>query len=283
MTHPQVTHVTETITPELAQKYLDMNRLNRPIREWRLKLLISDMEKGRYVENGEGGITFDWNGDIAAGQHTLTAVVRSGVTITCRVTRGVDPAWRSTMNDSMHQQFRDDLHIAGVADSSAAEALIRKVIVWEATAKANKGQGGLMTWRGNRISRSALTSEWPTYAAGITATIADTKTWRELWGGVGNRGAMQMFRWILTEKHAFPRDKVEDFFSRCVYGSQDEADRVLFQKLRIKLAANPNTPQQVFWLIRAWNAWVNQENMSKLQEPKGGLADPFPKLRRPNR
>jgi hypothetical protein len=283
MTQPKVTHVTETITPGLAQKYLDMNKLNRPIREWRLKLLIADMEKGRYVENGEGGITFDWNGDIAAGQHTLTAVVRSGVTITCRVTRGVDPAWRSTMNDSMHQQFRDDLGVAGIHDASAAESLLRKVVVWERTAKTNKGQGGLMTWRGNRISRSALASEWPTYAKGITTTITDTKTWRQLWAGIGNRGAMQMFWWILTAKYALPRNQIEEFLSLCVYGSQNEADKVLFVKLRAKLTDNPDAPQQVFWLLRAWNAWAGEENMTKLQEPKNGFSDPFPKPRRPNR
>ena len=283
MAETQVAHTTETITPELAQKYLDQNKLNRKIKEWRVKLLIADILNGEYLENGEGGVTFDWNGNIAAGQHTLTAVIRAGKPITCRVTRGVDPAARATMNDSLHQQFSDDLTVAGVHNAAAAEALLRKIIVWEAVAKANKGQGGLMGWRGNRVSRSQLASEWPTYAAGITGTINNAKTWRDLWGGLGNRGAMHMFWWILTEKHGYNTGDVEEFFSRCVYGSQDETDRVLFNKLRVKLSLTPDAPQQVFWLMNAWNKWAAGESVTKLQEPKGGFADPFPKLRRPDR
>jgi hypothetical protein len=283
MAETQVAHTTETITPELAQKYLEQNKLNRIIKEWRVKLLIADMLAGNFVENGEAGITFDWNGNIAGGQHTLTAIIRSGVTVRLRVTRGVDPAARATMNDSLHQQFSDDLTVAGVHNAAAAEALLRKIIVWEAVAKKNKGQGGLMTWRGNRVSRSQLASQWPAYAIGITNTINNAKTWRDLWGGLGNRGAMHMFWWILTEKHGYNTGDIEEFFSRCVYGSQDEADRVLFNKLRMKLSLTPDAPQQVFWLMNAWNKWAAGESVTKLQEPKGGFADPFPKLRRPNR
>lgn len=279
-TQPFVTHITETITPQLAQKYLDDNKLNRPIREWRVKLLMDDMKAGRYLENGEGGVTFDWNGNIAAGQHTLTACIRSGTAIRCRVTRGVAPESRATMNDSMHQRFSDDLHVAGVSNSSAVESLLRKVVVWENVARENKGQGGLLTWRSYRMSRSALAAEWPTYAVGITATINDTKPWAEHWKGIGNRGALQMFWWIITEKHGYPASDAGEFLNLVIYGSQDETNKILFRKLTMKLAQNPDAARQVFWLTRAWNNWVLQEPVTKLQEPKGGLADPYPKLRR---
>jgi hypothetical protein len=282
MTKAQVTHVTETITPEIAQKYLASNRLNRPLKEWRIKLLQNDMENNHFVENGEAGITFDWNGNIAGGQHTLTAVVRSGVAIKVRVTRGVNPAVRATMNDSLHQRFSDDLTVSGVNNGSQAEPLVRKVIVWERVARENKGLGGLATWRNTRMSRASLSAEWPIYAAGITATLAVTANWHDLWRGVGNRGAMQLFYWVLTEKYGFTQEIAEDYFSRIVYGSQ-EWDRVLFQKLGRKLAENNSAEQQVYWLMRVWNAWVTQEKIAKLQAPKSGYSDPYPKLRRPNR
>jgi hypothetical protein len=281
MTETLVTHTNEQVTPAQALKYLKQNKLNRPIREWRVKLLAHDMTHGDFKENGEAGITFDWNDNIAGGQHTLNAIIRSGKTITLRVTRGVDPAARFTMNDSMHQQFSDDLGVAGVPSAAAAEALVRKVIVWENVAKEHKGQGGLNYWRGNRISRSQLAAEWPTYAEGINATVQDTKDWRQRWGGIGNRGALQMFWWILTEKHGFPQNSVNEFLSRIVYGSQDEQDRIIFNRLRAKLAADPDTPRQVWWMIRVWNAWTGEEHLKKLQEPKGGFTDPYPKIRRP--
>jgi hypothetical protein len=281
MTQTHVVHSTEDITPELAQKYLDRNKLNRDVKDWRVKLLVADMLANNFPENGEAGVTFDWNNNIAGGQHTLTAVVRSGRTIRMRVTRGVDPAARSTMNDSLKQRFRDDLTISGVGRAGHAEPLLRKVVVWETVAKANKGQGGLNTWRTTRFSRAQLSQAWPTYAAGITATLENTAPWHDLWKEVGNRGAMQLFYWVLTEKHGFHTEVVNDFLGKVVYGSSDEADRDLFQKLRRRLRLESSAEEQVFWLIRVWNAWLGSEHLARLMSPIGGITDPYPKLRIP--
>lgn len=276
-----VTHTTEDMTPELAQKYLDRNKLNRDIKDWRVKLLTADMLAHNFPENGEAGVTFDWNHNIAGGQHTLTAVVRSGQTVRMRVTRGVDPSARSTMNDSMKQRLRDDLKISGVDNAGHAEPLLRKVIVWETIAKENKGQGGMTRWRTTRFSRAALTQAWPTYAAGITATITGTSQWHDLWKGVGNRGAMQLFYWVLTEKYGISTELVDDYYGRVVYGSSDEVDKLLFHKLGRKLAEDDRAEVQVFWLLRVWNAWLSNEKLARLQSPVGGVSDPYPKIRLP--
>lgn len=273
-----VVHATEVITPELARRYLDRNRLNRPVKEWRIRLLAQDMSNGNFPENGENGVTFDWNGNIAGGQHTLLAIARSGVTLPLRVTRNVDPNARSTMNDSLKQRFSDDLTVAGVVSAVQAEPLLRKVVIWESVARRHKGQGGLAEWRNARMSRAALASEWPGYAAGITATLTETRKYHETFPG--NRGAMHLIWWVLREKHGFPEASVEAFFSRICYGSQ-EGDMTLFSKLRMRLARDKTAESQVFWVLRTWNAWVMGENLSRLQEPKGGISDPYPRLRRP--
>jgi hypothetical protein len=273
-----ITHVSEAIGPELAQKYLDKNKLNRIIRPYHVKQLSDDMQRDNFPENGENGVTFDWNGNIAGGQHTLMAIVDSGKTFTLRVTRGVAPDVRYTMNDSLKQRFSDDLHAAGVGKSSDSEALLRKVIVWERVAKAHKGQGGLIGWRQSKPSRAQLAAEWPTYATGIVNAAQQTQQWHGSWPG--NRGALAMMLWVLREKFGFPEDVVNDFFSRVAYGTQD-SDAVLFQRLRAKFAKDEAAPVQVFWLVRVWNAWIGDENLTKLQEPKGGITDPYPKVRRP--
>jgi hypothetical protein len=281
MTETLVTHINETITPETAQRYLDQNKLNRPVREAHVKVLLADILAGNFIENGEAGVTFDWNGNIAGGQHTLTAISRADRPVTCRVTRGVDPAARATMNDGLHQKFSDDLHVAGVVGATNAEPLLRKILVWETVEKNNRGQGGLLTWRITKMSRSHLAQQWPGYADEITRTLTDTKRWTELWKPIGNRGALHMFWWLLVEHTHIPAATVEDFLSRVVYGTQTETERTLFQKLHLRLDENRDAALQVFWLLRAWDNWVAGINVSKLQEPKGGIADPFPKIRRP--
>jgi hypothetical protein len=281
MTQTLVTHTNETITPQQAKKYLDQNKLNRPVREAHVKVLLADILAGNFMENGEAGVTFDWNGNIAGGQHTLTAISRGDRPVTCRVTRGVDPAARATMNDGLHQKFADDLHVAGVVSATSAEPLLRKILVWENVEKDNRGQGGLLAWRITKMSRSHLAQQWPGYADEIIRTLTDTKRWAELWKPIGNRGALHMLWWLLVEHTRIPAGTVEEFLSRVVYGTQTEGERVLFQKLHMKLSENRDAALQVFWLLRAWDNWAAGVNVSKLQEPKGGVTDPYPKIRRP--
>jgi hypothetical protein len=282
----------EDITPELAAKWLeDFNHHNRPVSEHRLRPMIDDMLNGRWMRNGEAGITFDWNGDIAGGQHTLTAVVRSGVTIRCRITRGVDPSARATMNDAYKQRFAHDLALAGVRRNTVMdEALLRKVIFWNGIGAANKGVGGLAGFRsGARLSRATLTAEWPKYAAEIIDTMDKVAGYNstEVWPG--NRGAMVFMYWLLAHRTGCNPVAVTEYFDRVVYGTNDEEDRILFSKLRKKLDSNPDASVQVYWLLRTWNAWVKGEKLTKLQAPKGSsdqvtgkmvLPDPYPAARR---
>lgn len=279
MTAPEITYTRETVTPDIAQKYLDRNKLNRPVKDWHVNQLANDMTNGNFVENGENGVTFDWNGNIAGGQHTLKAIVKSGKTVKFRVTRGVAPEVRATMNDSLKQSFSDDLSIAGVSSASLSDTLLRKVIVWEAVARQNKGQGGLAVWKTFRTSRAALAAEWPTYANGIVDALNGTAQWHRPWPG--NRGAMQLMYWLLTEKYAFSDVVVDEFFSNICYGSSDPTNRVMFQRLREKFNKNSAAPAQMYWLVRVWNAWIGEEKLSKLQEPQGGIRDPYPRVRRP--
>lgn len=278
MQNAEVTHTTETISPEVAARMLKHNRHNRKENPRRVAVLAADMEKGRWQENGEAGITFDWNGDIAGGQHTLLAVVKSGVTIRCRVTRGVDPDARHTMNDSMKQRLTDDLSVWGVKNASEASTLLYKVMTWERVASQNDGQGGLAAWRNGRFSRGDLAASWPRYAAGVTETVAATQKYAGRWPG--NRGAMQFFWWLLREKHGFDADMVAMFFDYVTFGSQEE-NRALFQRLWKKFRDDSRADRQVFWLCRTWNAFLKDERLTKLQEPRGGISDPYPKLRRP--
>lgn len=286
----QVTHVSEEITPALAEKYLKNNRFNRKVIPWRINLLADDMTAGHFPENGENGVTFDWNNNIAAGQHTLHAIVRSGKTLRLRVTRGVDPAARTTMNDSAKQRLSHDLQVWGISNASAAESLLRKIMVWETAASRNKGQGGLTAWRTMRFSRSGLATAWPRYATGVSEAITGAGQWLKDWPHEGNSGALYFMYWLLTEKHGFNSDKVTEFFNVLTYGSQDPDVGTLVAKIRRKFSENDWAEVQVFWMCRVWNAYTGGEKLSKLQAPKGGknpggktcadlgITDPYPKL-----
>lgn len=279
---PKITHSSERITPELAQKWMEAhNNSNRPISDRHVRLLAQDMGDGNFPENGENGVTFDWNDNIAGGQHTLMAIIRSGKTLTLRVTRGVDPSSRATMNDSWKQRLDHDLAVWGIRDTTDSAALLRKIVIWESVAKDSKGQGGLRQWRNTRFSRAHLITEWPKYATGITAAIQGAAKYIKDWPKGGNLGSMFFMYWLVTEKYGYSQEAAHEFFDHVCFGSQREGRT--FQRLwaRFQMPDERFADRQVFWLCRVWNAWLLDEKLTKLQEPKGGITDPYPRLRRP--
>ena len=81
----------EIITPKEAQAYLDNNAKHRPIKEKKVAEYMAEMQDGKWRLNGKT-ICFDTTGRLLNGQHRLSAVVRSGVSLTTVVVRGLDPA-----------------------------------------------------------------------------------------------------------------------------------------------------------------------------------------------
>ena len=107
----------ETITPELALKYLEHNRKNRVLRPSVVKRYANDMLNG-YWQLTPQGISFYENGDLADGQHRLNAVVHANIPVEFQVTYGV--AEDCTIQDRVIKRSTSDvLHLAGVTSSAA--------------------------------------------------------------------------------------------------------------------------------------------------------------------
>jgi hypothetical protein len=80
----------EDITPAIASNYLTHNKREkqRNLVDKKVYDYASAMRSGHWVLNHQG-IAFDAAGDLCDGQHRLTAVVVSGVTVKMMVTRGL--------------------------------------------------------------------------------------------------------------------------------------------------------------------------------------------------
>jgi len=84
----------ETITPSIAQKYLDTlpegkderAHVQRNVRQSLVQNYAQTMVNGHWRLNHQG-ICFDSEGRLTDGQHRMLAVVRSGVTVAMNVTR----------------------------------------------------------------------------------------------------------------------------------------------------------------------------------------------------
>ena len=86
------TYIWETISPEVALKYLSYNRKNnRKIRKGVVDKYKRDILNGDWdVASTDNKITFNDRGELIDGQHRLSAIIKAGVPLKMRVFRGVD-------------------------------------------------------------------------------------------------------------------------------------------------------------------------------------------------
>lgn len=83
--------MVEFITPDLAKQYLDTMGINRRLQMPRVKMLVRNMERGTWQDNG-ASIVFNRSGRLVDGQHRLQAIIQSGIAQELVVVRDVDDA-----------------------------------------------------------------------------------------------------------------------------------------------------------------------------------------------
>lgn len=85
----KMTMTYELITPEDAQRLLESNTENRKISNGTVEAYADDMLSGNWDESVGDAISIDEEGTLRNGQHRLTAIVQSGVSIYMWVCRNV--------------------------------------------------------------------------------------------------------------------------------------------------------------------------------------------------
>jgi hypothetical protein len=100
----------ETITKEVALKYLETMDGNRTASQYHLMDLVRRQKRGEWVPNGDT-IRFDSDGHLRDGQHRLKMVIMTEVPIETVVVTGIDPAAFITMDTGKNRNLSDVLSI----------------------------------------------------------------------------------------------------------------------------------------------------------------------------
>lgn len=118
----------ETITAKQAEKYLQFNTSNRPLRKSLVAQYARDMASGNWRLTHQG-VAFNCDGTLLDGQHRLAAVVQSGATVQMLVARGVDSRSQLVMDDHAKRSAGDALSLSRKEKITQAEvAVIRGAI-----------------------------------------------------------------------------------------------------------------------------------------------------------
>jgi hypothetical protein len=84
-----VTWAIETITPQMADRYMTLNKSNRRIIKSHVDALVRDIKAGSFMLNYKG-ICFAEDGHLLNGQHRLRAVIEANSPIEALVLRNID-------------------------------------------------------------------------------------------------------------------------------------------------------------------------------------------------
>lgn len=120
---PEITTTQETVTPELAQEYLQRNTdVNRTLNMSNVRKYVRDMKNGRFKTTHQG-IAFDENGNLLDGQHRLTAVVHAGVPVDMMVTRNLPADTFSCIDRGYNRTFTNCASISNPGDDTMSRAM----------------------------------------------------------------------------------------------------------------------------------------------------------------
>lgn len=104
----------QTVTPKMAQAWLEGNVDNRRLRESRVLHFSKILQLGEWDLTGDA-IVFDDQGVLINGQHRLTAIVVTGIPARLLILRGVPSSAQEVMDQGLSRNLGDQLHRRGIA------------------------------------------------------------------------------------------------------------------------------------------------------------------------
>lgn len=110
-----ITVTVEQISPTVAAAYLTSQTRNRKLRPRHLAALVRDMERGDFAFTASG-ISFDSDGALIDGQHRLSGIVQSGVTLSMFVFRGFPADAQNSMDLGASRTVWEQLGMDGVGN-----------------------------------------------------------------------------------------------------------------------------------------------------------------------
>jgi hypothetical protein len=125
------------VTPALAADWLKNNICNRKLRKAVVANYARQMKRGEWLPIAQD-ISFDTRHRLINGQHRLTAVIESGVTIRVLVTTGVPERIANSevkpmdlMDTGLPRSLADQLQIQhNIQAGAALAAIVRAIIAW---------------------------------------------------------------------------------------------------------------------------------------------------------
>jgi hypothetical protein len=247
------TVVTE-VTPQLAAEWLSSNTFNRTISTPLVKKYANDMAAGFWTLNHQG-IAFDDSGTLVDGQHRLSAVVMSGVTIKIMVTYGSS---RVGIDELRVRHAADVIKFGGLSD-------------WVQKKEIEVAKTMHVIWRGssghNAMSNSALVQFCEQHREAIMWNCAQFRAHNRGISSALVRGVFAVAYYHYDKKTL--ENCIESLYSGVIENVNHNAIiRARDMILGEKATGGADRMSMAKRLSRAIDAYCNEKPLSRLMVPE---------------
>lgn len=255
------------VAPAQARLWLGRNADNRRIRQAGVGRYARDMAAGAWVENG-AAIVFAEDGTLLDGQHRLEACVAAQVPFTTLVVRNVPRVTQNTIDDGAKRTLSDRFKFSGYANETAAAAIARRILLWDAGFKTNTGN-----YQPTTREALKLVDSDPTVGTAIEMAVA-------MRGSKLLPPSIIGLSWWLF--WGIDSDDCQEFWDGMHSGAGLAAESpilVLRNQIVRKSGEPGRIPETVIlaWVIKAWNDWRASKSRVRPYSLRPGERFPEPR------
>lgn len=265
--HPDPVTTIETVDPKTAQCWLELNKVNRRYRDELAKRFARDMAEGRWLLTGEP-IQFNIDGFLIDGQHTLSAIVKSGVTLRINVTRGLSREAQSCINIGVSRTLSDQLTILGYSSPSILSPGARLAFLWTHKRLSLRVESVSGPEIQEFLCENPELADAAQFASTVRCVILPgvvcAATWRFIKLGHYQSLVHEFFRDLATMRTDGDGDPKSALLRRFILARE--------HRERLK------TPQFLYAVVRTFNDCYLERELHRMQLPSGRAAGNIPSI-----
>lgn len=262
-----------SVTPALAQDWLELNTHNRNVSQSTVDRYASDMAHGRWRHPTGETIIFDSLGRLQEGQHRLLAVIKSGKTIDFIVVTGADPHDFVVIDSGLKRKASNVLSMQGAPSAHNTASSCRNALLLRDFRH--------LSWAGLAISpvtSAAVIEFYNQHYQVVDESVRQASA------------AKQAVRIPLTQYAALAinvklisaqTQMWEEFHDRVVSGHMLPTDSPVFALRRWAIGNTSNSggleqQRRTALITKAWNAYVMDKPVKLLQWRREEMPMPSP-------
>lgn len=258
-----LTDVTPAMASEILAKY---NTKNRRENAHHTTALVRNMVEGTWRFNGDT-ICFDDKGTLIDGQHRLSAIAKSGKTITCLFVVGLNPDTIKTKDiEAKPRNLSDLFKMEGVVQHTTLAGIIQRYFIFSSgnTALSYNGNRGV----GHTNNFSTYETKFYFYFKNQDMCDEVVRYSRLLYkqnhlltpAEIGG-----LFLFLFIDKH-HSEDEIKGFFDGLIYTSSLNVLNIMRNKLISDKGAIKKmpAPYKQNLLAKTWNYYIKGKDVKVL-------------------